>query len=269
VTVEELEGRVAVVTGGASGIGRAMAQRFAAEGMQLVLADVEEPALAETVAALASDGARVIGVRCDVSVLADVEAVRDRALDEFGAVHVVCNNAGVGGGSVATTPIEQWNWVLGVNLHGVVHGCVTFLPLLLAQDEGHVVNTASMAGLGGNSALGVYCTTKFAVVGLSESLHYELVERGSNVGVSVLCPGFLATNIYTSERNMPEHVRAVAPEIAIDPSVMGFFTQVPVLAPEVAADAVLEAIRTRRFWLYTHPDEVRATSRTRLEWMLG
>ena len=209
--MQDFAGRVAVITGGASGIGRAMAFRFAAEGMHLVLADIEEPVLAATVADLAASGARVIGVPTDVSVLADVQRLAERTLDEFGAVHVVCNNAGVAGGTVAHASPELWDWVLGVNLFGVIHGCSTFLPIMLEQDLGHVVNTASIAGLGGVGAFGVYCTSKFAVVGLSESLHHELAALGSSVKVSVLCPGFLDTNIYTSDRNMPGAVRESSP----------------------------------------------------------
>ena len=201
--MQDFAGRVAVITGGASGIGRAIAERFAAEGVHLVLADIEAPVLASTVAELAATGARVIGVPTDVAVLADVQRLADRTLDEFGAVHIVCNNAGVAGGSITTAPPEVWDWVLGVNLFGVIHGCSTFLPILLEQDVGHIVNTASIAGLGGVGAFGVYCTSKFAVVGLSESLHHELAALGSAVKVSVLCPGFLNTNIYSSERNMP------------------------------------------------------------------
>src|SRR5262249_6306743 len=165
--------------------------------------------LAQAVDELKAAGAEVLGVRTDVAELTEVEALRDRALETFGAVHVVCNNAGVAGGSVIDAPIEMWEWVLGVNLWGVIHGCHVFLPLLLEQDDGHIVNTASMAGLAGAAGLGVYCTSKFAVVGLSESLYHDLAARQSNVGVSVLCPGFVQTRIHDSRRNMPDRVRAV------------------------------------------------------------
>ena len=207
--MQDVRDKVAVITGGASGMGRAFADRFGAEGMKLVLADIEEPELARSVDELKAAGAEVIGVRTDVARIEDVQALRERAREAFGAVHVVCNNAGVAGGSVIDSPIEMWQWVLGVNLWGVIHGCNVFLPDLLEQDEGHIVNTASIAGLGGAAGLGVYCTSKFAVVGLSESLHHDLAARSSHVGVSVLCPGFVNTRIFESDRNMPDEVRAV------------------------------------------------------------
>jgi len=266
--MQDFAGRVAVITGGASGIGRAMAFRFAAEGMQLVLADIEEPVLAATVADLAAGGARVIGVPTDVSVLADVQQLAARTLDEFGAVHVVCNNAGVAGGTVAHASPELWDWVLGVNLFGVIHGCSTFVPILLEQDVGHIVNTASIAGLGGVGAFGVYCTSKFAVVGLSESLHHELTALGSAVKVSVLCPGFLDTNIYSSDRNMPGDVRASSPDTAIAPESIDAIKAI-VPGPEVAAEAVFEAVRDERFYVLTHERAATGTTEARLAWMLG
>jgi NAD(P)-dependent dehydrogenase (short-subunit alcohol dehydrogenase family) len=263
-----MQGKVAVVTGGASGLGRAFADRFAAEGMRLVLADIEEDALARAVEELRDQGADVVGLRTDVARLDDVEALRDRALDAFGHVHVVCNNAGVAGGAVVDAPIELWQWVLGVNLWGVIHGCHVFLPLLIAQDEGHVVNTASMAGLSGAAGLGVYCTSKFAVVGLSESLHHDLAARGSQVGVSVLCPGFVQTRIFESHRNMPDHVRAVTtPDDAADDAQRAIVSAG--IPPSVAADAVFEAVRDRRFFVLPHPRAARSSTEARLEWMDG
>lgn len=266
--MQHFDGRVAVITGGASGIGRALAYRFAAEGMKLVLADIEEPVLAATVADLSAAGASVIGVPTDVSVLADVQELASRTLDEFGAVHIVCNNAGVAGGTVATAPIELWDWVLGVNLYGVIHGCATFLPILLEQNEGHVVNTGSIAGLGGVGAFGVYCTSKFAVVGLSESLHSELAALGSAVKVSVLCPGFLNTNIYDSERNMPEQLRASVGDTAIGRDTVDAIKAI-VPGPEVAANAVFDAVREERFFVLTHEQAASVTTEQRLAWMLG
>lgn len=268
--MRDLTGRVAVVTGGASGIGRALADRLAADGMRLVLADVEAGPLQVAVAELEADGAEVVGVEADVSVAADVEAVRDRALAAFGAVHVVCNNAGVGGGGIVDAPLALWEWTIGVNLMGVVHGVHTFLPLLLAQDEGHVVNTASLAGLGGVGGLGVYCTTKFAVVGLSESLHHDLAGRGSAVGVSVLCPGFVQTRIGESNRNAPATVAEWigSPTAQATAELANALTSAGI-PPKLVADAVRDAIVDRRFYIVPHEHAAVATTRARAEWMGG
>jgi NAD(P)-dependent dehydrogenase (short-subunit alcohol dehydrogenase family) len=268
--MEQLEGRVAVVTGGASGIGRALAQRFAADGMRLVLVDVEAAPLAATVAELEAAGAEVIGVEADVALAADVEEVRERALRAFGAVHVVCNNAGVGGGSIVDAPLALWEWTIGVNLMGVVHGVHTFLPLLLEQDEGHIVNTASLAGLGGVPGLGIYSTTKFAVVGLSESLYHDLAARRSAVGVSVLCPGFVQTRIGESNRNAPAAVAqwAARPEA----QATAEFAQALAAAgipPDTVADAVRDAIVDRRFYVVPHEHSAVATTKARAEWIAG
>lgn len=263
---------MAVVTGAASGMGRAFADRFAAAGMKLVLADIEEDELTRAVAELRADGADAVGVRADVARLEDIEAIRDRALEAFGSVHVVCNNAGVAGGSVVDAPIEVWRWVLGVNLWGVIHGCHVFVPLLVEQDVGHVVNTASLAGLGGAASLGVYCTSKFAVVGLSESLHHDLVARGSRVGVSVLCPGFVQTRIFESHRNMPDDVRAaMTPDTTTDAATDAAQRAIvgAGIPASTAADAVFDAIRDRRFFVLPHPRAARASAEARLEWMDG
>jgi NAD(P)-dependent dehydrogenase (short-subunit alcohol dehydrogenase family) len=187
-----LGGKVAVVTGAASGIGRAMADRFAAEGMKVVLADVEKDALARAEAEMKAAGATVLAVPTDVSRAGDVEALARQTVDAFGAVHVLCNNAGVSpvmGASWELTEAD-WQWVLGVNLWGVLHGIRAFVPIMLKQDsEGHIVNTASMAGLvGGGPWWSTYGVAKHGVVNLSESLHRELAAAGSRVKVSVLCP---------------------------------------------------------------------------------
>jgi NAD(P)-dependent dehydrogenase (short-subunit alcohol dehydrogenase family) len=266
--MQEVVGKVAVITGGASGMGRAFADRFAAAGMKIVIGDIEEPELARAVDELKAAGADAVGVRVDVSQLADVQALRDRALDAFGAVHVVCNNAGVAGGSVIDSPIEMWRWVLGVNLWGVIHGCNVFLPLLLDQDEGHIVNTASIAGLGGAAGLGVYCTSKFAVVGLSESLHHDLVARQSQVGVSVLCPGFVQTRIFESHRNMPDDVRAAVAAPEVDDDVQRTIVGMGIPAAD-AAEAVFAAVQARRFFVLPHERAARQYTQQRLEWMQG
>src|SRR5580698_5014975 len=203
--MENLGGKVAVITGGASGIGRAVAERAAAEGMQLVLGDIEEGPLQQAVDDLTGAGAEVIGGRTDVADRASVEALRDRALDRFGAVHLVHNNAGIGlGGPIWEVTEEDWRWILGVNLWGVVHGVATFTPLLIEQGEGHIVNTASVAGLIAAPFLGPYNATKQAVVAISETLFKDLQAVGAPVGVSVLCPGFVRTRIAESERHRPE-----------------------------------------------------------------
>lgn len=267
--MRDLGGKVAVITGGASGIGRAMAERFAAEGMRLVLGDIEEPALAATTEALSAAGATVLGVPTDVSRLSDVQALADRALATYGAVHLVCNNAGVGGGPAQGTPIEVWEWVLGVNLWGVINGCHVFLPILSQQGEGHIVNTASLAGLTGVPGLAVYCTSKFGVVGLSESLHQELAASASPVKVSVLCPGFVHTRIAESERNMPEAARRVeadAPEM-FEPAVRrGIETGID---PATVAETVYQAVIADRFYILTHERAAVGGMKARLAWMTG
>jgi len=210
----------------------------------------------------------VIGVRADVSVLGDVEAVRDRAVAEFGAVHLVCNNAGVAAGGIVGAPIELWDWAMGVNLWGVVNGCHTFLPVLAEQDEAHIVNTASLAGLVGGAGLGIYCTTKFAVVGLSESLFAELAELGSSVGVSVLCPGFVQTRIGQSDRNAPAALSAwrESPQASGTREMAMALTAAGIEAATVA-DAVLDAVRTRRFYVLPHLAAAVGATEGRAEWM--
>jgi NAD(P)-dependent dehydrogenase (short-subunit alcohol dehydrogenase family) len=252
----QLGGKVAVVTGAASGIGRATAAAFAAAGMRVVLADIEEGPLAEATAALAAEGAEVVAVPTDVSLAASVASLRDAALDAFGAVHVVHNNAGVGaGGPIWTLTEADWQWVLGVNLMGVVHGVSTFVPLLIEQGEGHVVNTASVAGLVSAPMLGPYNASKHAVVTLSETLHADLQLAGiTGVGVSVVCPGFVRTRIAASARNRPAHLR---PEgtAALDEAAAGVMDQLVAggIDPAEVAAAIVEAVRENRFWVLTHP----------------
>jgi NAD(P)-dependent dehydrogenase (short-subunit alcohol dehydrogenase family) len=255
VAVEQLEGRVAVVTGAASGIGRAVAEHLAAAGMRLVLADIEEAALAEAAGALAASGTDVVAVPTDVSDGASVEALRDRALDAFGAVHLVHNNAGVGGGGpIWTIPESTWRWLIDVNLWGVIHGIRAFVPLLVEQGEGHVVNTASIAGLMSAPLMGPYNATKHAVVTISETLHNDLRMFGSSVGVSVLCPGFVRTRIAESHRNRPAYVPADdSPEAAVGREVMSQLIAGGIDPGQIAA-AVLDAVRTDRFYILTHPE---------------
>src|SRR5436190_7750561 len=201
--MRDLTGKTAVITGAASGMGRAFAERFAGAGMNIVLADVEAPKLDEAEAAVRAKGVETLAVATDVSDADAVERLRDAALERFGRVNVVCNNAGVAGGMAGDGSIQlpEWQWVMGVNFWGVVHGHRSFLPHLLEHGDGHIVNTASMAGhFPGHSA---YSAAKWAVVAISEGLFGQLRMQGSTVGVSCLCPGFVATNIGTSELNRP------------------------------------------------------------------
>lgn len=260
--MEELRDKVAVITGAASGIGYAMAERFAAEGMKLVLADVEEPALDAATKSLLDQGAEVLSVPTDVSDAPAVEALGGAALERFGSYHVVCNNAGVGGRGFTTweEPLTSWEWVLGVNLWGVIHGCRFLVPPLVAQDAGHVVNTASIAALGAIGNVGPYNASKHAVLAISETMHHELAARSSNVGVTVVCPGFVNTAIYESERNWPERLGEL-PE-STDPEVVAmraFINElIPAGAPPSAvADLAVDAIRTRRFLVTTELDMAR------------
>jgi NAD(P)-dependent dehydrogenase (short-subunit alcohol dehydrogenase family) len=204
--VKNFRDRVAVVTGAASGIGLALAERFAAEGMKVVMADIEAGALATASEALRRHAATVLAIRVDVSRPEDVERLADETYRAFGAAHVVCNNAGVGViGAVHEHTLEDWQWVINVNLWGVIHGVRAFLPRMLAGgDEGHFVNTASIAGLTTSAFMSVYDVTKHGVVALSESMYKELTTTGAPIGVSVVCPGLINTNIMRSSRNRPE-----------------------------------------------------------------
>lgn len=266
----ELEGKTAVITGGASGIGLATATQLARSGVNLVLGDIEGDTLDGAVKGLRESGARVLGVRTDVTKEEDIVALRDAALAEFGAVHVVFNNAGVASGAAIGTPTDVWKWVIDVDLYGVIYGINAFLPLFLEQNEGHVVNTASLAGLGGAPGMGPYCAAKFAVVGLSESLFHELALMGSAVGVSVLCPGFVKTRIHESARNMPNELTSYNDEPAAQliAELASQAVNAGIDAP-VVAEAVENAIRTKAFWILTHERSAVRTTELRLEWMRG
>jgi NAD(P)-dependent dehydrogenase (short-subunit alcohol dehydrogenase family) len=254
MALTELTGKVAVVTGAASGIGLAMTRRFLDEGMRVVMADVEEPKLVDVASKLEADGADVLAVLTDVTDPSQVQALADQAVKHHGAVHVVCNNAGVapGGPMLSTTP-QDWQWTVGVNVLGVAYGVTTFGPLLVEQGEGHIVNTASEAGLVTNSFLGMYCATKHAVVGLSESLYREL--EATNVGVSVLCPNLVRTGIFQSERNRPHGSELTATENAVMAPLRESI-DAHGMDPAQVAGEVVDAVRTGRFWIFTHPTTV-------------
>jgi NAD(P)-dependent dehydrogenase (short-subunit alcohol dehydrogenase family) len=269
--VKEFRDRVAVVTGAASGIGRGLAERFAAEGMKVVLADIEAPALAAAAQELADKGAAVFPYQADVSQAESVEALAGRVYEEFGEVHLLCNNAGVGGGGglVWECTLEDWRWVMGVNLWGVIYGVKYFVPRMVAQGtEGHVVNTASMAGLTSGPGLGIYGVTKHGVVSLSETMFHELRLTGSQIGVSVLCPGFVRTNIMDSQRNRPAELQNPPGRERVFPGgeqIAEIMRQrlEQGMPPAEVAQKVFEAVRDRKFYILPHP-QLKRLAETRM-----
>jgi NAD(P)-dependent dehydrogenase (short-subunit alcohol dehydrogenase family) len=253
--MEQLSGKVAVVTGAASGIGLALAKRLGAEGMKLVLADVEPAALSGAQQALAAANVECITVPTDVSRADAVQSLAERTLDAFGAVHIVCNNAGVFAGGLSwEAPLSDYEWVLGVNTWGVIHGIKSFVPILLRQGEpGHVVNTASMAALTSGPLSAAYFMSKHAVLALSESLFLELRQRNAKVGVSVVCPELIATRIGDADRNRPPHLKRgdtpTSPERDLIEAAIRTATQSQGIAPDVIAERTLAAIRSDRFYV--------------------
>ena len=252
--MERLRGRTALVTGAASGIGLGLARRFAAEGMNVVLADIEAAPLEAAAKELAGSGAAVLAQVADVSRAESVQALADAALGRFGAIHVVCNNAGVvTAGPAHLHSLEDWEWVLGVNLWGPIHGVRTFLPILMQQEEAHIVSTASTAGLVASPAIAAYNVSKFGVVALMETIARELA--GTRVGVSVLCPGPINTRIPQAERNRPADKAAHTPSEA----ERRFYDSAGAMLakgmePSEVAELVVRGIRENRFWMLTHPE---------------
>jgi NAD(P)-dependent dehydrogenase (short-subunit alcohol dehydrogenase family) len=256
--MRELQGKVAVVTGAGSGIGLALAGRFAAEGMHVVLADVDEVRLRAVEADLGERGAQVLPVHCDVSAEESMQELARRTLERFGAAHVLCNNAGVAGvGDPWNGPLSVWDWVIGINLYGVVHGIRAFLPIMTDQGEGHIVNTASMAGLLAMPGLAPYNATKHAVVAISEGLHGELLAKQSPVRVSVLCPSFVQSNLMVDPKwtdrfgERPADTSDTIGAVMTDFLRQGVESGMP--ADDVAA-MVVDAIVDERFWILTHDD---------------
>jgi len=256
------EGKVAVVTGGASGIGWGIAERCAAEGMKVVIADIEEAALEKAAKTLKEGGAEVLTVRTDVSKIADVEALAQRTVDTFGGVHLLFNNAGVNTDISLRKPvwentIADWEWMLGVNLWGVIHGVKVFLPIMMRQNTAcHIVNTSSMAGLIAEPQLVIYAVTKQGIIALSEGLYIQLKERNSPIGVSVLCPAFVSSRLFEAERNRPAGLKnpAEPPNPRQPAQLVSQFNKVsPTLTPEQSADIVFKAIREGTFYIFTDP----------------
>jgi NAD(P)-dependent dehydrogenase (short-subunit alcohol dehydrogenase family) len=253
--MKQLSGKVAAVTGAASGLGRSMALAFAAEGMDVALADVDEVNLSAVQDEVLAKGVRAITLKVEVSQGEQVEVFRDQALTRLGGVHLLCNNAGVSPlGAAWEMSVADWRWILGVNLWGVIHGIRAFAPRLIAQNEGHIVNTASVAGLISPPGSGAYNVTKHAVVTLSESLYHDLRERKSAVGVSVLCPAYVPTRITESERNRPANLPAS--EKSSETRAREAMLRKAVASGKVSADqvaqAVVAAVKEERFYILTH-----------------
>jgi NAD(P)-dependent dehydrogenase (short-subunit alcohol dehydrogenase family) len=268
--VKDFKNKVAVVTGAASGIGKAMAQQFASEGMQLLLADIEHAPLLHVSEELRAAGARVLTHVVDVSKADNLEILAARAYDEFDAVHLLCNNAGVlpPGAPVWREPLSTWHWTLNVNFFGVLHGVQAFVPRMLqANQEAHIVNTASLAGLTTRPLMSAYNVSKHAVVALSECLYSELRLTTDKIHVSVLCPAFARTRLLESGRNRPEGVKP-------DPAAsFGFYDALKRVVdegvpPEQIASTVLKAVRENQFWILTHP-QFDGSIRDRFESMLS
>ena len=258
--MHDLAGKTAVITGAASGFGRALATACARDGMRVVLADIDLGGARETEALVRALGVESLAVRADVSDAADVDRLADAAFAAFGAVALLVNNAGVMvSGPVWETPLADWQWSLGVNLMGAVHGVRSFVPRMIAQGgEGHVVNTASLAGLISTPGLGAYSVGKHGVVALSECLHHDLRLAGARIGVSVLCPGFVRTRLADAARHRPHPAPAPTPSQAAAASrVEHLLGSATITAEEIAASAI-DAVKQRRFYVLTHPGSDRA-----------
>jgi NAD(P)-dependent dehydrogenase (short-subunit alcohol dehydrogenase family) len=276
--MKEFKYKVAVITGAASGIGYGLAEHCAQEGMKVVLADIEENALDLAEKNLRTMGASVLAVPTDLSKANDVEALAQKTLNAFGAVHLLCNNSGVR--TVSTiweSTLADWEWVLGVNLWGVIHGIHVFVPIMLEQGtECHIVNTASVAGLITAASSGVYATTKHGIIALSETLYRELEQRGSSIGVSVLCPGLIKTRIMESEHNRPAELQNDTSEEQknlTDPSIQSWghiITRMVSrgMSPQQVAELVFCAIREAKFYVLVNADPFKPLMQMRMEDML-
>ena len=269
--MKALHGRTAVVTGAGSGFGLEASRIAAREGMQLVMADVQQDALDRAAAEIAALGTQVLSMRVDVSKGDEVEALGRATAERFGAPHLVFNNAGVGaGGLVWEHSVADWEWVLGVNLMGVAHGVRVFTPMMLAAAradagyEGHIVNTASMAGLQNAPNMGLYNVSKHAVVSLSESLFHDLALVTGQVAASVLCPFFIPTGIAASARNRPDAAAPATPSQKVADATIGKAVSSGKVSAAQVAQLVFDAVRERRFYIYSHPQAL-ASVQTRME----
>ncbi|MDA1074424.1 MAG: SDR family NAD(P)-dependent oxidoreductase [Proteobacteria bacterium] len=260
--MQDVTGKVAFITGGASGMGLAMARSFSAAGMKVVIADIEQTALDAAAAEFEASNADVLTLKVDVTDRNAMEQAARKTLDRFEKVHVICNNAGVAvGGNVSDMEYSDWDWVMGVNVNGVINGIQTFLKRIKAHGEGgHIVNTASLAGHIPVPRLSVYNTSKYAVVGLSEAMRLDLAADG--IGVSVLCPGVVNTNIFNSERNRPHDLEGEHDNTALlsgdlsDPERAQRMEAImaSALSPQVVGDMVLHAIQNDEFYIFSHPE---------------
>jgi NAD(P)-dependent dehydrogenase (short-subunit alcohol dehydrogenase family) len=280
--MQELEGRVAVVTGGAGGIGRAMGERFAREGMKVVLADVEQDALVNAADKLRAEGLEVTGVVCDVADYGSMEQLRDTVLEQYGSVHLLCNNAGIGAGAEGAQwdhELNDWRWAFNVNVYGVIHGINAFVPgMVESGTEGHIVNTSS--GNGGVSPLRgtpQYAVTKAAVVTLTECLYAQLQDAGSAIGASVLFPGpnMLRTGIFSSWRVRPDELAKERPRETPYPTIEDIEAQMSAAGiqvnytePEEVADQVVRGVRAGDFWILAPSESIDAQIRARADSML-
>jgi NAD(P)-dependent dehydrogenase (short-subunit alcohol dehydrogenase family) len=269
--MQTFEGKVAVVTGGASGLGLAMASRFADAGMNIVIGDIEAEPLAMAEAAIAAKGVKVLPLRTDVAKAEELEALAESAYKQFGAVHVLCNNAGVGGSQGPMWELSQadWEWTIDVDLWSVVHGVRSFVPRMIESgEEAHIVNTASIAGMVSGAVGGPYTVATFGVVALSEQLHFELGRAEHNIGVSVLCPGFVNTGIYDSGRNrQAEYGDAGVTPAAPSPIRAALEERrQTMMQPADIGELVIEAIRDRELYIIpAGSDALEQSMRTRFE----
>ena len=271
--MKDFKGKVAVITGGASGIGKAVAERCVKEGMAVVIADIEQGTLDSATNELRQQGGDAIGVKTDVSQSDDIEALAQKTVEEFGTVDFLMNNAGVAGSSVIMGTKADWEWTMGVNLWGVIHGVRVFTPIMIQQGTpAHIVNTASVAGIT-SAQLGSYTVTKHAVVALSEQLYMELQHANAKVNVSVLCPGFVNTNIIDSERNRPSELQneqqaEPTPEQQMREQQLRAMIEAG-MPPSQVANFVFDAVENDKLYIQTHPDDFREMIKMRVDHIIN